>query len=203
MLESRKRYFVLTGLVVLLVFTAYLNYTYNNSKNGDVSVDASKSTPTATASCSVSPTVSATASPKATVTTGDKSDKSNVAGVITSDQTTSSSLTTFKEQRDASRVQELQYLNEIINNEKTDKETLKDAQAQKLSITQAMEMEVTIQGLLETKGYSNPTVTIHTGSINVLLTESTITSQEAAQILDIVQRETSEEAQNIKIIPSE
>ena len=44
MLESRKRYFVLTGLVVLLVFTAYLNYTYNNSKNGDVSVDA-QSTP--------------------------------------------------------------------------------------------------------------------------------------------------------------
>ena len=95
-------------------------------------------------------------------------------------------------------------MNEIINNEKTDKETLKDAQGQKLSITQAMEMEVTIQGLLlETKGYSNPTVTIHTGSINVLLTETTITSQEAAQILDIVQRETSEEAQKYKIIPAE
>ena len=72
-----------------------------------------------------------------------------------------------------------------------------------MAIAVSMEKEVTIQGLLETKGYSNPTVTIHTGSINVLLTEKSITSQQAAQILDIVERETSESAQNIKIIPSE
>jgi len=191
LLESKKRYFVLTGLVVLLVFTAYLNYTYNNSKKGDVSVDAKNTASTAT--------VSPTASSKATATAS----SSSVAGIITSDQTTSSSVTTFKQERDASRVKELQYLNEIINNDKTDKDTLKDAQEQKLEITKAMEMEVTIQGLLETKGYKDPTVTIHSGSVNVLLTETSITSDQAAQILDIVQRETEEDAQNIKIIPSE
>lgn len=186
MLESRKRYFVLTGLVVLLVFTAYLNYTYNNSKKGDVAVDAG-----ATATATVNPTVTPAAS------------GNSVAGIITSDQTTSSTVMTFKQERDASRIKELQYLNEIINNEKTDADTLKAAQEQKLDITKAMEMEVTIQGLLETKGYDDPTVTIHSQSVNVLLNETSITSQQAAQILDIVQRETQQDAQNIKIIPAE
>lgn len=197
MLESRKRYFVLTGLVVLLVFTGYLNYTYNNAKKSTVTIADSLASPTAT--------VKSTASPTATITaTNSSATSSNVADVITSDQTTTSnSTTTFKQDRDASRTKELQYLNEIINNTSTDAETLKDAQEQKLAIVDSMEKEVTIQGLLETKGYNEPTVTIHTGSINVLLTEKSITSQQAAQILDIVQRETSESAQNIKIIPAE
>lgn len=197
MLESRKRYFVLTGLVVLLVFTGYLNYTYNNAKKSTVTIADSLASPTAT--------VKSTASPTATITaTNSSATSSNVADVITSDQTTTSnSTTTFKQDRDASRTKELQYLNEIINNTSTDAETLKDAQEQKLTIVDSMEKEVTIQGLLETKGYNEPTVTIHTGSINVLLTEKSITSQQAAQILDIVQRETSESAQNIKIIPAE
>lgn len=195
MLESRKRYFVLTGLVVLLVFTGYLNYTYNNAKKSTVTIADSLASPTAT--------VKSTASPTATATNSSAT-SSNVAGVITSDQqTTSNSTTTFKQDRDASRTKEIQYLNEIINNTSTDAETLKDAQEQKLSIVDAMEKEVTIQGLLGTKGYKDSTVTIHTGSINVLLTEKSITSQQAAQILDIVQRETSESAQNIKIIPAE
>lgn len=195
MLESRKRYFVLTGLVVLLVFTGYLNYTYNNAKKSTVTIADSLASPTAT--------IKSTASPTATATNCSAT-SSNVAGVITSDQTTTSnSTTTFKQDRDASRTKELQYLNEIISNTSTDAETLKDAQEQKLAIVDAMEKEVTIQGLLETKGYNEPTVTIHTGSINVLLTEKSITSQQAAQILDIVQRETSESAQNIKIIPAE
>ena len=202
MLESRKRYFVLTGLVVLLVFTGYLNYTYNNAKKTTTTVVAD-TVATATPSPSVTAKASATATVKASPSASSTSTSSSVAGIITGDQTTSSSVTTFKEERDASRVKELQYLNEIINNTNTDAETLKDAQEQKMAIAVSMEKEVTIQGLLETKGYSNPTVTIHTGSINVLLTEKSITSQQAAQILDIVERETSESAQNIKIIPSE
>ncbi len=201
MLESRKRYFILTGLVVLLVFTGYLNYTYNNANKNDIIAEANQAAATATATSTVKVSA-ASASPSATLTSN-SNNGSSVANAITSNQTTSSSVTTFKADRDASRIKELQYLNEIINNTKTDEETLKDAQEQKLAITKAMEMEVTVQGLLAAKGYSNPTLTIHTGSINVLLTEKSITSQQAAQILDIVQRETNESAQNIKIMPAE
>jgi stage III sporulation protein AH len=78
---------------------------------------------------------------------------------------------------------------------------LKDAQAQKLAISEAMEKEVTIEGLLEAKGFDNAVVTLHDGSVNVIVNSAELTSAQVAQILDIVQRESGEKSENIKIVP--
>ena len=64
-----------------------------------------------------------------------------------------------------------------------------------------MEAETNIEGLLVAScGFSNAIVTVQDGSVNVVLDATSITSEQAAKVLEIVQQETDESAQNIKIL---
>ncbi len=105
----------------------------------------------------------------------------------------------FRTSREQTRNREIEYLNAIINNENTDAETLKDAQKQMTEIVDCMEKEFTIESLLKAKGFTDAAVTFHYGSVNVIVDTATLTNEDVAQILDIVKRETGEEAQNIKV----
>lgn len=105
----------------------------------------------------------------------------------------------FRTSREQTRNREIEYLNAIINNENTDAGTLKDAQEQMTEIVDCMEKEFTIESLLKAKGFTDAAVTFHYGSVNVIVDASTLTNEDVAQILDIVKRETGEEAQNIKV----
>ena len=107
----------------------------------------------------------------------------------------------YKTNREQTRQKEVAYLETIISDEKSDQETLKDAQEQKLAIVASMEKELTLEGLLNAKGFGETLVTVHEGAVNVVVKSNEITDQQAAQILDLVQQETDEPAKNIKIIP--
>lgn len=106
----------------------------------------------------------------------------------------------YKTNREDTRQKEIAYLEEIITDERSDKETLADAQSQKLAIVGSMEKELTLEGVLNAKGFGETLVTVSTGSVNVVLKNKEISQEQAAQILDIVQTETNEPAKNIKII---
>ena len=69
-------------------------------------------------------------------------------------------------------------------------------------LTDMMEKEVTVEGLLRAKGFSQAIVTLSPESVNVVVADASVTSQQAAQILQIVQNETGQPAQNVKIIPA-
>ncbi|MHB1315567.1 MAG: SpoIIIAH-like family protein [Christensenellales bacterium] len=166
MIKAKKRYFVLAGLVILLVLTGYLNYRFNNQATNDQTTAAQN-----------------------------KEDDS---------QQTGSSLgffESFRLERDETRIKETEYIDAIINHEETDAETLKDAQQQKLDLATAMEKELTIEGLIKAKGFEDAVVTLHAGSVNVIVDAEQLSSQQVAQILDIVQRESGEKSENIKIMP--
>ena len=108
----------------------------------------------------------------------------------------------YRVERTATRDKEMGYLNEIITSEKTDEETLKDAQEQKLSLTTAMEKELLVEGLIKAKGFADCVVTVQNGSVNVVVeNKEALTSAQAAQIMEIARRETGVEAANIKIFP--
>ncbi len=49
------------------------------------------------------------------------------------------------------------------------------------------------------KGFEDVAVTFHTGSVNVIVDAAELTDKQVAQILDIVLRETGEEAGNVKV----
>lgn len=115
---------------------------------------------------------------------------------------TGSFFTDYRSERNSVRAQEVAYLDSIIQNTATKQETLDEAQARKLELTDMMEKEVTVEGLLRAKGFSQAIVTLSPESVNVVVADASVTSQQVAQILQIVQNETGQPAQNVKIIPA-
>ncbi len=107
----------------------------------------------------------------------------------------------YREERDNVRTQELAYLDAIVA-QGADAETLDDAQKQKLELINCMELELTVENLIRSKGFSEVIVSMHAGSVNVIVDTETLTDEQVAQILDIVLRETGEKAENVKISPA-
>lgn len=104
----------------------------------------------------------------------------------------------FRNERDATRAEEIAYIDTIIE-QGADAETMTDAQQQKLSIVEGMEKEMTIESLLKAKGFADAAVTLHSGSVNVILSAESLADEQVAQVLDIIMRETGEAAENIKV----
>ncbi|MDO4543244.1 MAG: SpoIIIAH-like family protein [Clostridia bacterium] len=108
----------------------------------------------------------------------------------------------YRLERDSVRTQELAYLDAIVA-QGADDETLSDAQQQKLTLIENMETELTVEGLLKAKGFSDAIVSLHAGSVNVIVGAETLSDEEVAQILDIVLRETGQKAENVSVLTSE
>lgn len=106
----------------------------------------------------------------------------------------------FREERESTRSLEIEYLDEIIAASANDSETLKDATEQKLRLVANMEAEFSAESMIRAKGFSDAAVTFHKGSVNVVIATEELSSEEVAQILDIVKRETGEKTENIKIM---
>ena len=168
------RYLLLAGLIVVLVAVGVVNYLISSKTSGNKT--ASQPTPTTEGSLQAD-------------------DLSVMAGA--------DDFTAYKAERASRRETEVAYLDSIIDNASTDAETLKDAQEQKMAIVTAMEAETNIEGLLVAScGFDSVIVTVQEGSVNVVIDADSITSEEAAKVLEIVQQETDEPAQNIKILLS-
>ena len=166
-----SRYLLLAGLIIVLVAVGYINYLI--SSNADNTQTAQES-------------------------------PSDIEGALQADDLAVMAgiddFTAFKTDRESTRETEVAYLDSIIDNENSDVETVKDAQEQKMAIVAAMEAELKIEGLLVASGFSDAIVTVKEGSVNVVIEANQITKEEAAKVLEIVQQETDEPAQNIKII---
>ncbi|MDO4572185.1 MAG: SpoIIIAH-like family protein [Clostridia bacterium] len=104
----------------------------------------------------------------------------------------------FRTEREDTRAKEILYLDTIIE-QGADAETMADAQQQKLSIVDSMEKEMTIESLLKAKGFADAAVTLHDGSVNVILSAESLADEQVAQVLDIILRETGESAENVKV----
>ena len=170
-MRSKKKYFVFAGLIALLILTGYLNYTFNNTQ------------------------------PANTASTNPVEQQQADETQETSTSAEANFFANFRTERETTRNQEIAYLDAIISSSETDADTLKDAQQQKIEISKAMEKEVTIEGLLKAKGFNDAIVTIHSGSVNVVVDSETLDDAQVAQILDIVQSESGESSENIKVIP--
>jgi stage III sporulation protein AH len=172
-MKKSTRYVAVGGLVALLLATGYLNYALNASDDD-------------TKEASTLPTTSGD------VAVENETDPSQ--------ETSADFYVAFKDDRDEVREKEIAYLDELINDSTSDASIVKEAQQKKLNITTAMEKEMIIEGLLKAKGFEKAVVTINDNSINVVVDREQISETEAAQILDIVQRESGEKADNIKIM---
>lgn len=123
------------------------------------------------------------------------------AAMNTGSITTGNFFVDYVSERDKTRTDEVQYLDSIIGDKKTDSATLKTAQQQKADIALAMEKELAIESLLKAKGFEKVAAVYQRGSVNIIVGRNELTDAEVAQILDIAKTETGEKAENIRIIP--
>ena len=104
----------------------------------------------------------------------------------------------YRSERDSVRTQELAYLDAIVA-QGGDQATLSEAQKQKMTLVGCMESELNTENLIRAKGFEEVIVSMHNGSVNVIVDADALTDEQVAQILDIVLRETGETAENIKV----
>lgn len=108
---------------------------------------------------------------------------------------------TYRADREATRAQEVLYLEDIITSASSTEEVIATAQEKKIGLVSNMEVELALEGLIKAKGFEDCIVTISSNNVNVVVKDSELSVQEAAQIFNIIVTETDYPASNVIIIP--
>lgn len=104
-----------------------------------------------------------------------------------------------KVSREQVRAESKATLEELINNEQLTADQKESAVNALIEITERAEMEVTIETLLEAKGFSDVVVTVTEDAVDVIVIEENLTDAYRAQIEDIVLRKVDVNPENIVI----
>ena len=107
----------------------------------------------------------------------------------------------FKIKREQTRREEIEYVRTILNQDDLDEIQISQAQDKILEITDGMEKELTVEGLLEAKGFSPVAAVFHPGSANIIVGAESLTEEQVTQIVDVVVREGGIAMEDINIIP--
>lgn len=106
----------------------------------------------------------------------------------------------FRFDRESVRKMETEQLLFLSQDENTDETIRLRAQEALKTLAASMEAEATIEAVLLARGHEDAVVTVHEGSVNVVIKSGYDNKAESAFILDLVMRETGESAGNVKII---
>lgn len=129
------------------------------------------------------------------------SEESPGEAVMVSNSLSSDYFSSAKLSREQSRAKNKETLMEIINNKSLASADKKAAVKEVAQLTKAAELENAAELMLEAKGFLEAVVSISQGNVDVVVNAEELSSQQIAQIEDIVKRKTGIAAQNIVITP--
>lgn len=121
--------------------------------------------------------------------------------VMVSNTLNSDYFSSAKLSREQSRAKNKETLMEIINNKSLASKDKKAAVKEVTELTEAAEKENAAELMLEAKGFEEAVVSISGNEADVVVSADELTSQQMAQIQDIVKRKTDISAENIVITP--
>ena len=107
----------------------------------------------------------------------------------------------FKIEREETRREEIEYIRTVLNQDDLEIVQITQAQDKILEITEGMEKELTVEGLLEAKGFSPVVAVFHPGSANIIVGCESLTEEQVTKIVDVVVREGGIAMEDINIIP--
>ncbi len=166
------------GLVVVLVFVGYLNFQMFFKKDVDTAQVNTEEAPI-----------------NAELVSGETENEIMTGNMAVTDEF----FVDYKIERDQSRSQHVAMLEEISKSEDGDKETKNLAQQEAISLVKTSEQEMVIENLIRSKGFNDAIVFIHDGYVNVVVDAEQLTTAQAAQIQNIVNKETSVTIDKISI----
>ena len=117
--------------------------------------------------------------------------------------TTQSFYTTYKNERESTRKQELQFYEAIIASTTSSSEAKQEAEENKLALINQMEKELVVEGIIVGKGFDDAIVTQSSANVNVFIKSPELNSGEVAIITDVVREQLGVDIDKIIIIPSE
>lgn len=129
------------------------------------------------------------------------SEESPGEAVMVSNSLSSDYFSSAKLSREQSRAKNKETLMEIINNKSLTSQDKKAAVKEVAQLTESAELENAAELMLEAKGFTEAVVSISQGNADVVVNAAELSSQQIAQIEDIVKRKTGIAAQNIVITP--
>ena len=127
----------------------------------------------------------------------------NVATTSNQNVVTANFFSTYRTDRQSTRDQELAYYDAIIASDYSSAEAKANAEAKRQELVNTMELELVTEGLIKARGFDDVVVTSSSGCVNVIVKSASLTSNEVAQIVSIVQEQANVGIDNIKIIPVE
>lgn len=105
----------------------------------------------------------------------------------------------YRLERDKNRSQHIALLDNIVANKDTDTETRGEAQSEMIHLVKLSEKEMVIENLIRAKGFDDIIVFIHDGYVNAIVDSEDLSAAHAAQIQDIIFKETGVSLDKISI----
>jgi stage III sporulation protein AH len=106
----------------------------------------------------------------------------------------------YRLSRDKLRAGLVDRLNNIVNNNNTNDEMRTEAQKEIIKIGNISEKELQVEGLIKAKGFDDVLVFLTDKDVKVVVSSDNLSEQDVVKILDIVKSETSIDANDIKIM---
>ena len=128
---------------------------------------------------------------------------SSTAKQTSASSTTANFYTTYRNEREATRTQEIQFYDSIIASASSSASAKEEAEANKVALISQMEKELVTEGIIRGKGFDDAIVTSSSTNVNVFVKSAELTSSEVAQITSVVKEQLKVEIDKIIIIPSE
>lgn len=119
---------------------------------------------------------------------------------VQSTTTSANFFTSCRADKLSTRNLQIEYLNSIIESS-SDQAQITEANAKKMAISNRIEYETALEGLIMASGFEDVIVTESDNSLSVMVKSNGLTSDEVAKILAIIVDETKLDATNIKVIP--
>ena len=117
---------------------------------------------------------------------------------VQSTTTSANFFTSCRADKLSTRNLQIEYLNSIIESS-SDQAQITEANAKKMAISNRIEYETALEGLIMASGFEDVIVTESDNSLSVMVKSNGLTSDEVAKILGILVKETGVSATNVKI----
>lgn len=129
--------------------------------------------------------------------------KSNTATQPVASTTNESFYSMYRNERESTRKQEMQFYDAIMLSNSATNEAKKDAENKKLALIAQMEKELVTEGIIIGKGFDDAIVTQSSANVNVFVKSTELSIEEVSSISEVVKEQLGVVLDKIIIIPSE
>ncbi len=194
----KKNQVVILALALMLMTAGYLNYT-NNHENENLLLAGLGDAQLVSANAIDSNNIIENLQTESMPIVANQENTNQVTQETSTNATNDDYFTRSKLERETMYSQMLETYTGILENEKISSEQKDIAENEIKNINDTKNAIMVVENLLGTKGFENVIVFVNNPSINVVIKAEELTTEQVAQVQNIVQRELKTDIENIHI----